>query len=35
MQTILEVSGGTNELVGTNGVDFTIGYEEITWEEEV
>ncbi len=30
MQTILEVSGGTNQLVGTNGIDFTIGYEEIT-----
>ena len=29
METILEVSGGTNNLVGTNGVDFTIGYEEI------
>ena len=29
METILEVSGGTNTLVGTNGVDFTIGYEEI------
>ena len=30
METILEVSGGTNTLVGTNGVDFTIGYEEIS-----
>ena len=29
METILEVSGGTNNLLGTNGVDFTIGYEEI------